>query len=124
MPLKVRKSAVQKPPAEMCPIGACMDLIGGAWTPNIIWYLSGGARRFSELREDVKPISAKMLSTRLKEMESVGIVDRTVVDSSPPSVEYSLTPLGRELVPAIEAIARVGYKLKREQARKRVAVAR
>jgi DNA-binding HxlR family transcriptional regulator len=123
MPLKVRKSAVRQQ-AEMCPIGACMDLIGGAWTPNIIWYLSGGARRFSELRADVKPISAKMLSTRLKEMEAVGIVDRTVVDTSPPSVEYALTALGRELVPAIEAIARVGYKLKREQAKKRMVVAR
>lgn len=123
MALKLRKSAVREQ-AEMCPIGACMDLIGGQWTPNIIWYLSGGARRFSELRADVKPISAKMLSTRLKDMESVGIVDRRVVDTSPPSVEYSLTPLGRELIPAIEAIARVGYKLKREQARKRVTLAR
>lgn len=72
----------------------------------------------------MKPISAKMLSTRLKEMEAVGIVDRRVVDTSPPSVEYSLTPLGRKLIPAIEAIARVGYKLKREQAKKRVSMAR
>lgn len=123
MPLKMRKSPVQPNPA-VCPIGTCMDLIGGMWTPNIIWYLSAGARRFSELREDVKPISAKMLSTRLKEMEAVGIVDRKVVDTSPPSVEYSLTPLGRELVPAIEAIASVGLKLKREQARKKMTVAR
>ena len=123
MPLKVRKSAVREQ-AEMCPIGACMDLIGGQWTPNIIWYLSSGARRFSELREDVKPISAKMLSTRLKEMEAAGIVDRRVVDTSPPSVEYSLTPLGRELIPAIESIARVGYKLKQSQARKRMSIAR
>ena len=110
MSLKVRKSVVRQQ-AEMCPIGACMDLIGGAWTPNIIWYLSGGSRRFSELREDAKPISAK-------------IVSRTVVDTSPPSVEYALTPLGRELIPAIEAIARVGFKLKREQAKKRLIVAR
>ena len=123
MPLKVRKSVVRQQ-AEMCPIGACMDLIGGAWTPNIIWYLSGGSRRFSELREDAKPISAKMLSTRLKELEATGIVSRTVVDTSPPSVEYALTPLGRELIPAIEAIARVGFKLKREQAEKRLVVAR
>ena len=123
MPLKVRKSAVREQ-AEMCPIGACMDLIGGQWTPNIIWYLSSGARRFSELRGDVKPISAKMLSTRLKEMEAVGIVVRRVVDTSPPSVEYSLTPLGRELIPAIESIARVGYKLKREQAHRPVSLAR
>lgn len=123
MPLKVRKSSA-RPQVEMCPIGTCMDLIGGAWTPNIIWHLSGGARRFSELRVDAKPISAKMLSTRLKEMEKIGIVVRTVVDTSPPSVEYALTPLGHELIPAIEAIAKVGFKLKREQAKKRLSVAR
>ena len=124
MSLKMRKSAVSEPEEGMCPIGTCMSLIGGMWTPNVIWYLSGGSRRFSELRADIKPISAKMLSTRLKELEEKGVVERRVVDTSPPSVEYSLTPLGRELVPAIEAIARVGYKLKKEQARKRMSVAR
>ncbi|MDP3740659.1 MAG: helix-turn-helix domain-containing protein [Hyphomonadaceae bacterium] len=124
MPLKMRKSAVSEPVDGYCPIGACMALIGGMWTPNIIWYLSGGARRFSELRADVKPISAKMLSTRLKELEDNGVVSRRVVSSSPPSVEYSLTTLGRDLVPAIEAIARVGFKLKKEQARKRMSIAR
>ena len=124
MPLKMRRSAVSDPEEGMCPIGTCMELIGGMWTPNVIWYLSGGARRFSELRADIKPISAKMLSTRLKELEEKGVVERRVVDTSPPSVEYSLTPLGRELVPAIEAIARVGYRLKKEQARKRMSIAR
>ena len=124
MALKMRKSAVSEPREGLCPIGTCMALIGGAWTPNIIWYLSGGARRFSELRSDIKPVSAKMLSTRLKELEEKGIVDRSVVDSSPPSVEYSLTSLGRELVPAIEAIAHVGYKLKKEVQRRKMFVAR
>lgn len=124
MPLKIRKSVVEEPADGLCPIGTCMALIGGMWTPNIIWYLSGGARRFSELRADVKPISAKMLSTRLKELEDNGVVSRRVVSSSPPSVEYSLTTLGRELVPAIEAIARVGFKLKKEKARSRMSVAR
>jgi DNA-binding HxlR family transcriptional regulator len=121
MPLKMRKSTV--PPAHgetdfRCPIGTCMELIGGAWTPNVIWYLSGGARRFSELQVDMKPISAKVLSTRLKELEVKGVVSRKVMNTSPPSVEYDLTELGRELVPAIDAIARVGHKLKKESARK------
>jgi DNA-binding HxlR family transcriptional regulator len=95
-----------------------MELLGGAWTPNVIWHLQGGARRFSELQHYMAPISAKVLSQRLKELESKGVVDRTVLDTSPPSVEYSLTELGRELVPAIEAIARVGYKLKQVRGRK------
>ena len=127
MALKMRKSAV---PAyagdteERCPIGVCMTLLGGAWTPNVIWYLSGGPRRFSELQSDMKPISAKVLSTRLKELEDKCVVSRTVMDTSPPSVEYALTDLGRELVPAIDAIARVGHKLKKESQRRKMSMVR
>lgn len=115
MPLPMRKSKVR--PAdirseERCPIGKSMELLGGAWTPNVIWHLSGGARRFSELQADMKPISAKMLSARLKELEGQGVVTRSVMPTSPPSVEYALTELGRELLPAIDSIARVGYKLR------------
>lgn len=114
MPLPMRKSKV-KPPQAACPIGTCMELLGGAWSPNVIWYLSEGARRFSELQMDMRPISAKVLSVRLKELERKGVVRRQVLGTSPPSVEYSLSELGRELVPAIEAIAQVGYKLRQQQ---------
>ncbi len=114
MPLLMRKSKVT-PPQESCPIGTCMDLLGGAWAPNVIWYLSGGPRRFSELQLDMRPISAKVLSVRLKDLERKGVVRRRVINSSPPSVEYSLSELGLELIPAIEAIAQVGYKLKQQQ---------
>lgn len=115
MALPMRKSKVA-PVHEKCPIGTCMELLGGAWTPNVIWHLSEGERRFSELQADMRPISAKVLSMRLKELERKGVVRRRVIDSSPPSVEYALTDLGRELVPAIEAIAHVGYKLKQQGA--------
>lgn len=111
--LKRRKNQSQKLHPD-CPIGECMKLIGGAWTPNIIWYLSGGPRRFSELESDIPPISAKMLSTRLKEMEQKGLILREVQPTSPPSVEYCLTPLGGRLVPVIETIVQVGKELKGE----------
>jgi len=91
-----------------------MSLIGGAWTPNVIWYLSANDRRFSELRRDIPAVSAKVLSARLRELESKGVITRNVMPTSPPSVEYSLTDLGRELVPAIAAIMQVGVRLKRE----------
>jgi DNA-binding HxlR family transcriptional regulator len=110
MALKLRKN--HSPPEPQCPIRACMKFLGGAWTPNIIWYLVGGPRRFSELRADIPAVSAKVLSARLKELESIGILDRTVQPTSPPSVEYALTDLGRELIPAIKAIASVGRRLK------------
>ncbi len=111
MALKRRKSKVPPPPAA-CPLTECMKLLGGAWTPNVIWYLSEGPRRFSELRSDIPRISAKVLSARLREMEEKGVITRQVMPTSPPSTEYTLTALGRELLPAIEAIARIGAKLK------------
>jgi DNA-binding HxlR family transcriptional regulator len=101
---------LQLPP--VCPLGECMALLGGAWTPNVVWYLSGGPRRFSELRSDIPRISAKMLSARLRSLEAKGVVNRTVATTSPPSVEYELSSLGQELVPVINAIVSVGKRLK------------
>ncbi|OYR07851.1 hxlR-like helix-turn-helix family protein [Brucella grignonensis] len=89
-----------------------MAIIAGAWAPNVIWHLRAGRRRFSELRLDIPPISAKVLSQRLRELESRGVVIRTIQPTKPPSVEYALTPLGQELVPALDAIVEVGHKLK------------
>lgn len=111
MALRRRKN--KSPPAPpYCPLSECMALLGGAWTPNVIWYLSGGPRRFGELRADIPRISAKMLSARLRTLARKGVVHRRVMATSPPAAEYELTALGRELIPAINAIVRVGAKLK------------
>lgn len=114
MALRVRKNKVSDPP--QCPLTMCMRLLAGAWAPNVIWYLSAQPRRFGELRVDIPKISARVLSARLRELEAKGVVHRAVVATNPPSVEYSLTDLGRELVPAIAAIVEVGVKLKHAQA--------
>ena len=71
----------------------------GAWTPNIIWYLSEGPRRFSELQGDIPAVSAKVLTARLRDLAEKGVVTRAVLDTSPPSVEYALTSLGGKLMP-------------------------
>ena len=92
-----------------------MKLLAGAWTPNVVWALSGGPRRFSELRSDIAGISAKVLSARVRELDERGVVSRRVAPTTPPSVEYSLTELGRELMPVIEAIASVSSKLRRRR---------
>lgn len=114
MGLALRKSKVAAPPPS-CPLTQCMALLRGAWAPNVIWYLSAGPRRFGELRHDIPRISARVLSARLRELESKGVVTRHVLDSSPPSAEYRLSELGEELIPAIKAIVAVGMKLKDER---------
>jgi DNA-binding HxlR family transcriptional regulator len=89
-----------------------MAVIGGSWTPNIIWNLSQHPRRFSELKDDIPGISAKVLTTRLKKLEADGVITRTVQPTSPPTVEYALTELGKELKPVLEAIVSVSHRLK------------
>ena len=111
MALKVKKNQTAEPPGE-CPLSQCMRVIGGAWSPNIIWYLSSGPRRFSELKVDIPKISAKVLTAKLRDLEAKGVVTRAVKPTSPPSVEYALSDLGHELVPALQAIVDVGHKLK------------
>ncbi len=111
MPLKMRRNDSPKPP-EPCMLTECMAVIAGAWAANVIWSLRAGPRRFSELRVDIPPITAKVLSTRLSELEARGVISRLVMPTSPPSVEYQLTPLGSELIPALEAIVDVGHRLK------------
>jgi DNA-binding HxlR family transcriptional regulator len=108
MALKLRKKV---PPPPGCPMSACMSLLGGVWTPEVIWNLSEGPRRFSELRRSMPAISAKVLSARLKDLEERGVLSRSVLPTTPPSVEYALTDLGEELIPAIRAIVAVGSKL-------------
>ena len=110
MGLPMRKNKVAPPP--ICPLTLCMKLLSGAWAPNVIWFLSGGPRRFGELRQDIPRISARVLSARLREMEERGLITRKVLATSPPSAEYALTDLGQELIPAINAIVRVGSRLR------------
>lgn len=111
MVLKLRKSRAAAPPRD-CALGECLALIGGAWTPHVIWHLAAGPRRFGELRHDMQGVTAKVLSGRLKDLRAKGVVLRAIRPTSPPSVEYELTALGRELVPAIQAIVDIGHRLK------------
>ena len=82
--------------------------------PGTAWFLMviGGPRRFSELRADIPVVSAKVLSARLKELESIGIINRSVQPTSPPSVEYELTELGRSLEPLLLQMRDWGERFK------------
>jgi DNA-binding HxlR family transcriptional regulator len=80
------------------------DLLERRWQLSIIYAALAGAMRFNEFAGAVSGISPRMLSERLRDLEAAGLVERTVIPSSPPTVEYRLTPRGRRLAPLIDAM--------------------
>jgi DNA-binding HxlR family transcriptional regulator len=80
------------------------DLLERRWQLSIIYAALSGAMRFGEFADAIAGISPRMLSERLRDLEAAGLVERTVIPSSPPTVEYRLTERGRRLGPIIEAM--------------------
>jgi DNA-binding HxlR family transcriptional regulator len=83
-----------------------VELVGRRWTGAIVRALLAGPARFHEIREAIPDISDRMLSERLRELESEGVVSRRVIPETPVRVEYALTEKGHALETAIVAIAR------------------
>jgi DNA-binding HxlR family transcriptional regulator len=80
------------------------DLLERRWQLSIIYAALSGALRFNEFAGAVQGISPRMLSERLRELEAAGLLQRAVLPTSPPTVEYRLTARGRGLGPLIEAM--------------------
>ena len=87
-----------------CPVESTIELIGGKYKALILWHLSDKTLRFSELRKAVSGATAKMLTQQLRELESQELIHREVYAVIPPKVEYSLTDLGRSLLPILVAM--------------------
>src|SRR3954471_19984834 len=100
-----------KPSLALCtPFHHAIELIGRRWTGAIISLLLQKRCRFAELRDAIPEITDRMLSERLQELESEGIVERSVIPETPVRVEYSLTKKGRALASAVEAISDWAHK--------------
>ena len=80
------------------------DLLGRRWQLSIIYAALAGARRFGQFADAVPGISPRMLSERLRDLEAARLLEREVIPSSPPTVEYRLTERGQRLEPIIEAM--------------------
>ncbi len=89
---------------DNCPVEATLDLIGGKYKALILWHLSEKKLRFSELRKVITTATPKMLTQQLRELESQALIHREVFAVVPPKVEYSLTELGRSLLPILVAM--------------------
>lgn len=87
-----------------CPVEVAMEVVGGRWTTVILAHLKESPRRFSELKRLIPDISEKMLTQRLRSLESEKIVARKMLSATPPHVEYSLTEAGRSLGPALQEL--------------------
>ncbi|CCH49003.1 winged helix-turn-helix transcriptional regulator [Pseudodesulfovibrio piezophilus] len=88
-----------------CTVELTLQVIGGKWKPIIIYRLGDDmVLRFSEIKRSIPNITQKMLTQQLRELESDGIVHREVYAQVPPKVEYSLTELGKTVVPVIDSL--------------------
>lgn len=87
-----------------CPVEATLELIGGKYKALILWHLSTGKLRFSQLRKAISGATPKMLTQQLRELEAQNLIHREVFPVIPPKVEYSLTELGKSLMPILVAM--------------------
>ena len=100
-----------------CPVEITLSLKPDRWKVLIVRDLLNGSKRFGELKESITGIPKRTLTNCLRQMESVGIVNRKIYGEVPPRVEYSLTEVGQNIKPIIDSVTKWGneYKKKQEQ---------
>lgn len=96
------------------PVEFAMDRIGGTWKMPILWRLKDKVLRYGELKKDIPHITHKMLTTKLRELEAEGFVQRVVFPVVPPKVEYTITPRGMKAIAIIDVIRNYGLDLMNE----------
>jgi DNA-binding HxlR family transcriptional regulator len=95
-----------KMPTSLCPVTLTSRVMGGKWKARIVWALvRTETLRFSQVRAACSPISDRILSKELKELEELGLISRKEYPVVPPKTEYKLTTLGRTLEPVMAAMA-------------------
>ncbi len=93
---------------ELCPVETTVRIVGGRWKAAVLDQLFQGTKRFSELKRAITGITPRTLAQQLRELQSTGIVERTVYPDTPPRVVYAITALGKSLRPLLEAMCHWG----------------
>ncbi len=91
-------------PEGSCPFIEVMEVVGGKWRGTIVYCLAERPKRFNELRNEVSPITQKMLTQELRSLERDGLVSRKQYPEIPPKVVYTLTELGESLKPIFKSL--------------------
>lgn len=105
---------IKCPKSNLAAVQDTMDILKGRWKIAIIAALCYDKMRFSDLQKEIEGISAKMLSSELKDLEINQLVKRTVLNTQPISVEYELTEYGRTLKKIIEHLAEWGIQHRKQ----------
>jgi DNA-binding HxlR family transcriptional regulator len=106
------------------PVELALDRIGGKWKMPIIWRLRERTMRYSELRDSLnahahKKVTHAMLTQQLRELERDGLLTRQAFATVPPRVDYTITPLGRRVIPVIDALRAFGTAYRQKAAKAR-----
>jgi DNA-binding HxlR family transcriptional regulator len=96
--------SVVDPVALRSEMRSALATITGKWKLEILWQLNQRVHRFGELKRAVPGITQHMLTAQLRELESDGLIRRTIFAEVPPRVEYAITPAAQELKPVIDAL--------------------
>ncbi|MDD3251394.1 MAG: helix-turn-helix domain-containing protein [Lachnospiraceae bacterium] len=87
-----------------CPIDATLSLIGGKYKPLILWHLLDQPLHYMELQRKIPKATPKMLSQQLRDLEDCGMLTRDVIPAKPPKTLYTITALGKSVVPVLDAM--------------------
>ncbi|MBQ7095659.1 MAG: helix-turn-helix transcriptional regulator [Clostridia bacterium] len=91
-----------------CPVGETIRLIGGKYKALILWFLTEEPKRFGQLQKLIPEATPKMLTQQLRELEADALIIRTVYPVVPPKVEYTLSDLGKTMIPLLESMYQWG----------------
>ena len=95
---------------QFCPVAMAAEVLCTRWTLVLMRELVAGTTRFNDLRRGVPKMSPALLSTRLKELEIAGVIERRPLKTEKGVFEYHLTPAGQDLRPVVEAVGMWGQK--------------
>ena len=107
---KSEKQPIEREPKVCVRFHHAVELIGRRWTGAIISVMMGGPQCFNELLAAVPGLSDRLLTERLRELESEGLVRRNVLPGPPVRVSYELTEAGEDLKPVVESLGRWAEK--------------
>lgn len=88
-----------------CPVRQVISIVGDKWTCPVLYVLTQGTKRYSEIQREIPGISKKMLTQTLRRLESDNILKRKIYPVVPPKTEYDLTAFGKQLIKPLEVLA-------------------